>query len=160
MHQHHERLNGSGYPLGLSGEDILLEARILGVADVVVCDGFVGNVTLKFGQGLALAIRNIVKDELRGLRGRDGGAQSDGALGGDVREREDAEAEEDAESEKGQDEPDREGSEEEAQAITSATGEIQHAPRMNSLSEPASRSRQAETDTLETYQSAPASFFR
>jgi putative nucleotidyltransferase with HDIG domain len=33
--QHHERLNGSGYPEGLSGRDILLEARILGVADVV-----------------------------------------------------------------------------------------------------------------------------
>ena len=33
--QHHERLNGSGYPLGLAGKDILLEARILGVADVV-----------------------------------------------------------------------------------------------------------------------------
>jgi len=33
--QHHERMNGSGYPFGLSGEDILLEARILGVADVV-----------------------------------------------------------------------------------------------------------------------------
>jgi len=33
--QHHERIDGSGYPQGLSGEDILLEARILGVADVV-----------------------------------------------------------------------------------------------------------------------------
>jgi len=33
--QHHERLDGSGYPEGLSGEDIILEARILGVADVV-----------------------------------------------------------------------------------------------------------------------------
>jgi PAS domain S-box-containing protein/putative nucleotidyltransferase with HDIG domain len=33
--QHHERLNGSGYPVGLSGEKILLEARILAVADVV-----------------------------------------------------------------------------------------------------------------------------
>jgi putative two-component system response regulator len=33
--QHHERLNGTGYPFGLSGEDILLEARILAVADVV-----------------------------------------------------------------------------------------------------------------------------
>ncbi|HEY6104061.1 MAG TPA: phosphate acyltransferase PlsX [bacterium] len=49
-----------------------VEARdfFLGVADVVVCDGFVGNVTMKFGQGLALAIRNIVKEELRGLRGK------------------------------------------------------------------------------------------
>jgi PAS domain S-box-containing protein len=33
--QHHERLNGSGYPDSLSGEGILLEARILAVADVV-----------------------------------------------------------------------------------------------------------------------------
>ena len=33
--QHHERLNGSGYPKGLKGEEILLEARIIGVADVV-----------------------------------------------------------------------------------------------------------------------------
>jgi putative nucleotidyltransferase with HDIG domain len=33
--QHHERINGSGYPAGLSDNDITLEARILGVADVV-----------------------------------------------------------------------------------------------------------------------------
>lgn len=33
--QHHERIDGSGYPLGLSGNDILLESKILGVADVV-----------------------------------------------------------------------------------------------------------------------------
>jgi HD-GYP domain-containing protein (c-di-GMP phosphodiesterase class II) len=38
--QHHERMNGSGYPFGLSGEDILLEARILGVADVVEAIAF------------------------------------------------------------------------------------------------------------------------
>jgi len=49
-----------------------VEARDVfsGVADVIVCDGFVGNVALKFGQGLSLAIRDIVKAELRGLRGR------------------------------------------------------------------------------------------
>jgi PAS domain S-box-containing protein len=35
VHQHHERLDGSGYPKGLKGDDILIEARILGVADVV-----------------------------------------------------------------------------------------------------------------------------
>ncbi len=33
--QHHERIDRSGYPDGLSGEDILLEAKVLGVADVV-----------------------------------------------------------------------------------------------------------------------------
>jgi putative nucleotidyltransferase with HDIG domain len=33
--QHHERLDGSGYPQGLKGDEIILEARIIGVADVV-----------------------------------------------------------------------------------------------------------------------------
>ncbi|MCX7966641.1 MAG: PAS domain S-box protein [Syntrophorhabdaceae bacterium] len=33
--EHHERLDGSGYPDGLRGDEILLEARIIGVADVV-----------------------------------------------------------------------------------------------------------------------------
>ncbi|MEW6615894.1 MAG: HD domain-containing phosphohydrolase [Thermodesulfobacteriota bacterium] len=33
--QHHERMNGSGYPRSLSGENILYEARIVAVADVV-----------------------------------------------------------------------------------------------------------------------------
>jgi PAS domain S-box-containing protein len=35
VYQHHERMDGSGYPQGLTGKDILLEARILAVADVV-----------------------------------------------------------------------------------------------------------------------------
>ena len=34
IYQHHERLDGSGYPRGISGDDIILEARILAVADV------------------------------------------------------------------------------------------------------------------------------
>lgn len=33
--QHHERMNGSGYPHGLQGNQIMLEAKILAVADVV-----------------------------------------------------------------------------------------------------------------------------
>jgi PAS domain S-box-containing protein/putative nucleotidyltransferase with HDIG domain len=33
--QHHERINGSGYPLGLKGDEILFASRIIGVADVV-----------------------------------------------------------------------------------------------------------------------------
>lgn len=33
--QHHERMNGTGYPEGLKGEEILLEARIIAVADTV-----------------------------------------------------------------------------------------------------------------------------
>jgi len=33
--QHHEKLNGSGYPSGLKGDEILMEARILCVADIV-----------------------------------------------------------------------------------------------------------------------------
>ncbi len=35
IYQHHERLDGSGYPRHLKGDQILLEARILAVADVV-----------------------------------------------------------------------------------------------------------------------------
>ncbi|MFH1122190.1 MAG: HD domain-containing phosphohydrolase [Pseudomonadota bacterium] len=35
VYQHHERLDGSGYPNGISGAEILLEAKILAVADVV-----------------------------------------------------------------------------------------------------------------------------
>jgi PAS domain S-box-containing protein len=35
VYQSHERFDGSGYPRGLKGEDILLEARILGIADTV-----------------------------------------------------------------------------------------------------------------------------
>jgi HD-GYP domain-containing protein (c-di-GMP phosphodiesterase class II) len=39
VYQHHERMNGSGYPRNLKGDEILLEARILAVADVVEAMG-------------------------------------------------------------------------------------------------------------------------
>ena len=34
VYQHHERMNGTGYPRNLKGDDILIEARIMAVADV------------------------------------------------------------------------------------------------------------------------------
>jgi HD-GYP domain-containing protein (c-di-GMP phosphodiesterase class II) len=36
IEQHHERLNGSGYPRGLKGDQIVLEARIVGAAEAYV----------------------------------------------------------------------------------------------------------------------------
>jgi phosphate acyltransferase len=36
-----------------------------GTADVVVCDGFVGNVVLKFGEGLAAALFSLIKTEIK-----------------------------------------------------------------------------------------------
>jgi putative nucleotidyltransferase with HDIG domain len=35
VHQHHEKLDGSGYPLGLKGDAILPESRVLAVADIL-----------------------------------------------------------------------------------------------------------------------------
>jgi HD-GYP domain-containing protein (c-di-GMP phosphodiesterase class II) len=35
IYQHHERIDGSGYPRHLRGDEILIESRILAVADVV-----------------------------------------------------------------------------------------------------------------------------
>jgi PAS domain S-box-containing protein len=35
VRQHHERMDGSGYPRGLKGDEILFEARIIGIADVL-----------------------------------------------------------------------------------------------------------------------------
>jgi HD-GYP domain-containing protein (c-di-GMP phosphodiesterase class II) len=35
IYQHHERVDGSGYPRNLKGDEILMESRILAVADVI-----------------------------------------------------------------------------------------------------------------------------
>ncbi len=40
VHQHHERLDGTGYPLGLKSDDILLESKIISVADVLEAMSF------------------------------------------------------------------------------------------------------------------------
>lgn len=55
--QHHERLDGSGYPQGLRGEEILLEARIMSVADVV--ESMVSHRPYRPGLGLEAALAEI-----------------------------------------------------------------------------------------------------
>ena len=55
--QHHERMDGFGYPAGLSGEDILLEARILGVADVV--DAMASHRPYRLALGVDKALKEI-----------------------------------------------------------------------------------------------------
>ncbi|MBN1661990.1 MAG: PAS domain S-box protein [Deltaproteobacteria bacterium] len=60
--EHHERINGSGYPNGLMGESILLESRILAVADVV--EAMASNRPYRPGLGSAAAL-----DEIRINRG-------------------------------------------------------------------------------------------
>ena len=57
--QHHERLDGSGYPEGLSGDDIIIEARILGVADVV--EAISSHRPYRPALGLEYAMREIIK---------------------------------------------------------------------------------------------------
>lgn len=55
--QHHEKLDGSGYPQGLKGEEILLEAKILTVADVV--EAMSSHRPYRPGLGLEAALAEI-----------------------------------------------------------------------------------------------------
>ncbi len=59
--QHHERLDGSGYPNGLPGKDILLEARILSVADVV--EAMSSHRPYRPGGSLELALKEIEQNK-------------------------------------------------------------------------------------------------
>ena len=59
IRQHHERMNGSGYPRGLKGEDILPEARILAVADVL--ESMSSHRPYRTALGIDLAIEEIEK---------------------------------------------------------------------------------------------------
>lgn len=58
--QHHERMDGSGYPLGLSGEEIAIEARILAVADVV--EAMASDRPYRPALGLTIALEEISKN--------------------------------------------------------------------------------------------------
>ena len=55
--QHHERLDGSGYPAGLQGEEFLLETRILAVADVV--EAMVSHRPYRPGLGIEKALEEL-----------------------------------------------------------------------------------------------------
>ncbi len=57
--QHHERLDGSGYPKGLKGDEITLEARIIAVADLVEAMNF--NRSYRPAPGIAAALEEIQK---------------------------------------------------------------------------------------------------
>ena len=58
--QHHERMNGSGYPKGLKGDEILLEARIIAVADVV--EAMASHRPYRAAIGLEAALDEIKKN--------------------------------------------------------------------------------------------------
>ncbi len=57
--QHHERYNGSGYPAGLTAEDILLEARILSVADTF--EAMFSHRPYRASRGMDKALLEIMK---------------------------------------------------------------------------------------------------
>ena len=59
--QHHERLDGSGYPQGLKGDQILIEARIVSVADVV--EATTSHRPYRPGFGIDAALEEIEKNK-------------------------------------------------------------------------------------------------
>jgi len=58
--EHHERMNGSGYPNGLTGDHILMESKILAVADVV--ESMSANRPYRPSLGIGVAIDEIEKN--------------------------------------------------------------------------------------------------
>ncbi len=59
--QHHERMDGSGYPSGLKGDQILIEAQILMVADVV--EAIASHRPYRPAQGIEVALDEISKNK-------------------------------------------------------------------------------------------------
>ncbi len=59
--QHHERINGSGYPNGLKSDDILLEAKIIGLADVV--EAMSSHRPYREALGIDAALEEIIKNK-------------------------------------------------------------------------------------------------
>ena len=63
--QHHERLDGSGYPEGLVGKDILIEAQIIGVADTV--EAMASHRPYRAGLGLDAALAEVLAQKGKGF---------------------------------------------------------------------------------------------
>jgi PAS domain S-box-containing protein len=61
VYQHHERMDGSGYPRNLKGEEILIEARILAVADVV--EAMASHRPCRPALGMKAALEEIEKNK-------------------------------------------------------------------------------------------------
>ena len=61
VQQHHERMNGTGYPQNLKGEEILIEARILTVADVV--EAMASHRPYRASLGVEAALEEIEKNK-------------------------------------------------------------------------------------------------
>jgi PAS domain S-box-containing protein len=61
VYQHHERINGSGYPRNLKGDDILIEARVMAVADVV--EAMASHRPYRPGLGIEAALEEIEKNK-------------------------------------------------------------------------------------------------
>jgi len=55
--QHHERIDGTGYPYGLKGDEIIDEAKVLAVADVV--DAITSHRPYRPGRGIDVALAEI-----------------------------------------------------------------------------------------------------
>jgi PAS domain S-box-containing protein/putative nucleotidyltransferase with HDIG domain len=60
IYQHHERMDGSGYPRNMKGHDILIEARIIAVADVV--EAMASHRPYRPGLGIVSALNEIEKN--------------------------------------------------------------------------------------------------
>jgi len=57
VHQHHERLDGSGYPNGLVGDQILLEAQVIAVADTI--EAMSSHRPYRAGLGIDAALKEV-----------------------------------------------------------------------------------------------------
>jgi HD-GYP domain-containing protein (c-di-GMP phosphodiesterase class II) len=61
VYQHHERMDGSGYPQGLKGDEILMEARIMAVADVM--ESMASHRPYRPALGIETALEEIEKNK-------------------------------------------------------------------------------------------------